>query len=893
MFLGTEVIHSISFKAMKRKKINAIAFFMFVFSVSLLSMPAKRTPTVVAQPDGTTFSIIGFGDEHYNFAETIDGYVVIQGDDNFWYYAALSPEGRFIPGAVRVAVSAAQAQSQSAVFFTKHLRESPQVVSEKMAAYSTGTLPTEELMMSKSGGFNKAQSSTKRILMLCVNFSDLANTQASTSFQQMANEDTWKNSVGSIKNYFKEVSNNNVIVSGDSKDWITAAQSKSYYANNNASYSAHVKELVKQCVDAAEGNGVDFSQYDNDGDGRVDGLFIVHAGKGAEEGSDLNYIWSHQGSIAGTYTVTYDGKTIDRYIIVPELFNSAHVDIGVFCHEFGHMLGLPDMYDVNSETNGSSEGLGNWCLMAGGSWGGNGYTPERPSHMSAYCKELLGYTIPTVVASSQALSISQAETNASSYKIWMDNNQADEYMLIENRQKTGFDLNIPGSGLLMYQVDKNFADIWPGSNNINVTNTHLGVKLYEADGLEQLATAVNRGSDGDPYPGSTNKTSLTASTTPNSKLWNTTSSGVEINAISASSATMTANAVVPVYYGYAQQFYRKCAGWAYGYNELNTGYGMVKCTPTYTGTLTGVRIFSYANKYTVNAAVFTTLSGNTLSNQTGGTVIGASSETDQFIQLNFLPAIAVTQNVPIYVRVQFTVASGGYPIPIDMSTPLTGKSYLSSDGTTFTNPSNLDIPVRVVFTSNAALPVELLSFTAESATEGVELKWNTATETNNYGFEVERKLSSLVSARDDNWSKIGFVEGNGTTNAPKSYSFTDKSANGKTSYRLKQIDRDGKFEYSKMVEVTVSAPKGFALEQNYPNPFNPTTAIGYQLSASGFTSLKVYDAIGREVSTLVNEVKEAGYYSVQFDGARLSSGIYFAKLSSSGKTQMRKLILLK
>jgi hypothetical protein len=121
MFFDTKVIRSALFNAMKRKKINAIALLMILFSSSLLSMPAKRTPTVVAQPDGTTFSIIGFGDEHYNFAETIDGYVVIQGDDNFWYYAALSPEGSFIPGAVRVAVSAAQAQSQSAVSLTKHL----------------------------------------------------------------------------------------------------------------------------------------------------------------------------------------------------------------------------------------------------------------------------------------------------------------------------------------------------------------------------------------------------------------------------------------------------------------------------------------------------------------------------------------------------------------------------------------------------------------------------------------------------------------------------------------------------------------------------------------------------------------------------------------------------
>ena len=206
----------------------------------------------------------------------------------------------------------------------------------------------------------------------------------------------------------------------------------------------------------------------------------------------------------------------------------------------------------------------------------------------------------------------------------------------------------------------------------------------------------------------------------------------------------------------------------------------------------------------------------------------------------------------------------------------------------------------------SALPVELTSFTAEIAEKRVELKWKTATETNNYGFEIERTTTTEQaidastpspkngSVAQHDWVRIGFVEGNGTTNAPKSYSFTDKSANGKTSYRLKQIDRDGKFEYSQTVEMmVVNTPKLFVLEQNYPNPFNPTTAISYQLSASGLTTLKVYDAIGREVATLVNEVKDAGYYSAQFDGARLSSGVYFAKLTSSGKTQMRKLVLMR
>jgi hypothetical protein len=199
-----------------------------------------------------------------------------------------------------------------------------------------------------------------------------------------------------------------------------------------------------------------------------------------------------------------------------------------------------------------------------------------------------------------------------------------------------------------------------------------------------------------------------------------------------------------------------------------------------------------------------------------------------------------------------------------------------------------------------ALPVELSSFTVNIVHNNAALCWMTATEVNNNGFEIERlivseKKSSLVYARDEKWCKIGFVEGNGTTNAPKEYSFIDKNiASGKYSYRLKQIDRDGKFEYSKEVEITVNnVPKEFSLEQNYPNPFNPTTAINYQLSAGGFTTLKVFDAIGREAATLVNEVKEAGEYITQFNGTNLAGGVYFIKLQSGEKVQLKKMLLLK
>ncbi len=200
----------------------------------------------------------------------------------------------------------------------------------------------------------------------------------------------------------------------------------------------------------------------------------------------------------------------------------------------------------------------------------------------------------------------------------------------------------------------------------------------------------------------------------------------------------------------------------------------------------------------------------------------------------------------------------------------------------------------VLNTAVIPLPVELVSFTVSTNRLHAELKWTTATEVNNYGFEIEKREKGEEKSKM--WGTIGFVDGNGTTNSPKEYLFADNNLSaGKYLYRLKQIDRDGKFEYSKEVEVTIgSAPLKFELAQNYPNPFNPTTTISFTLQVSGLTTLKVYDVIGREVATVFHDIAEAGeYHQAKFDGRNLSSGIYFAKLQTGGMVQIKKMLLQK
>jgi hypothetical protein len=198
------------------------------------------------------------------------------------------------------------------------------------------------------------------------------------------------------------------------------------------------------------------------------------------------------------------------------------------------------------------------------------------------------------------------------------------------------------------------------------------------------------------------------------------------------------------------------------------------------------------------------------------------------------------------------------------------------------------------------VPVELVSLTADVFKNDVVLKWQTATEINNAGFEVERCRSiSKFEIRNSNFEQIGFVEGEGTTAEIQNYYWKDCNLMpGKYFYRLKQIDYDGTFKYSEVVEAEIDPPIEISLEQNYPNPFNPTTNIIFRIAESEFVSLKVYDVLGNEAATLVNKEKPAGTYKVEFivgqdSSPDIASGIYFYRLQAGNYVETKKMILLK
>lgn len=325
---------------------------------------------------------------------------------------------------------------------------------------------------------------------------------------------------GSVTEYFSDVSGGLVTITGEVVGPYRMPRTLAAYAgtdNGTQSTTPNARTLADDALSAADAD-VDFDPYDNDGNGFVDAFIVVHAGRGAEETGAAGDIWSHKWVLPAQRTV--DSTKVYAYLTIPE-----DAKIGVSAHELGHLVfGWPDLYD----TDGTSEGVGNWCLMGGGSWGGGG---DRPTHPSAWCKVNQGWANVVVQPTNATVTINDIKTGRSAYRLWKDGGGGNEYFLVENRQRTGYDQSLPGGGLLVWHIDEAVA----GNSN----EAHYKVGLLQADGNRHLELNANRGDDGDPYPGSSNNTSFTETTTPSSKSFAGASTCVEITGIPAAAAAMT------------------------------------------------------------------------------------------------------------------------------------------------------------------------------------------------------------------------------------------------------------------------------------------------------------------------------------------------------------------
>jgi len=365
-----------------------------------------------------------------------------------------------------------------------------------------------------------------RVIVVLVSFPDKAMTQTVAHFKDLFFS-TGVLPHGSVKEYYTEVTGGAVEITGEVVGPYKLPQTLAWYANNNfgigrPSGTARANIMAQDAAIAAD-PAVNFTPYDNDGNGFVDAFIVVHAGGGGEQTGNPGDIWSHKWTLPTAYTD--DTKKIFAYLTIPE-----DARIGVCAHELGHLLfGFPDLYD----TDGTSEGIGNWCLMAGGSWGGGG---DIPVHPSAWCKAQQGWASVTNVVSNGTLSIPDVKISRTVHRLWKDGSGGPEYFLMENRQRTGYDQSLPGDGLLLWHIDDSQPD--------NTNESHYKVALIQADNKRDMELDHNRGDAGDPYPGSVGNTSFNATSSPNSNSYAGVNTCVSVTGISAPGSTMTAGVTV-------------------------------------------------------------------------------------------------------------------------------------------------------------------------------------------------------------------------------------------------------------------------------------------------------------------------------------------------------------
>ncbi len=339
---------------------------------------------------------------------------------------------------------------------------------------------------------------------------------------------------GSMTEFYLENSYGTFYVTGDVVGWYRMPQTYAYYVDGQNGWGSCpqcVDQMIIDAISAADPD-LDFSKYDNDNDGWVDGIKVVHAGPGAEStGGDPDMIWSHRGGIPAQYK---DGVYIGDYDIQPHVEPGGSImSIGVFVHEYGHVLGLPDLYD----TDGSSEGVGEWSVMGSGSWNDGGH---RPGHFDPWCKKELGFiTYTDVTSNSLNVQIPRVTESPVMYRLWTDGVPGSQYFVVENRGNAGFDQALPGHGLVIWHVDESVSGNW--------NENHPKVAVEQADGdfdLEGFGNpdgGNNRGDGGDCYPGDSDVREFHDLTVPSSRDYFDNQTEVGVFNISDVDSVMTAD----------------------------------------------------------------------------------------------------------------------------------------------------------------------------------------------------------------------------------------------------------------------------------------------------------------------------------------------------------------
>ncbi len=887
-----------------------------------LSINASPELMVFQQPDGSQFSGYARGDEWSAWHETSEGWSIIKSTTGYWVYAMGVDGTKLVPGSSIVGQDEPPAFAYDGNPLIKHLNPEPRETFVHHPAFQ----------------LSAARTDTFSVILLLVDFPNLAASYSDSAINDLMNLEGYGHpnypGSGSFRDFYQETSYGQFNPITDIVPWVTARDSLDYYANNNPDYYTHVMELIRAAVDSAEANGMDWTKYDNDNDGNVDVINVIHAGPGAEYGGNTNYIWSHRWNLsAGGYAVQYDGVWIDDYTIQPEIYADTDIitAIGVVCHEFGHALGLPDLYD----TDGSSDGAGKLALMASGSWGTSGTTPWYPSAPNAWCKTEMGWSNPIILESDQTgIELEQSFSNNTIYQVnhTQDNS---EYWLFENRQKVGTDVNMPLPGLLIWHIDTEMTSGWRPNNN----EPHYGVGLEQADGAFNLEN--NQGSDsGDPYPGSSDNHEFTNSSTPNTTSYYSFPSMIAIENISDPDSIMSFD----LSFGeilIADMDLNNSSGIAYdtGSIELEIDNTMPINTLEFgiTGlpdilTVTGVNLTGRASADTIIITDnFIELVNPSISEGTGAVM-----------DISLFANTSVSQSILLSLNNYYSADSAGSEIALITNTAIYSIISVPQVFTVQDSTAPVGGPFQFEVKLNNTVPIKMISITLNDVPDYLipadELftddngnnQWDDGEEFTDLNQDGEWTPAIALSNRLNGWHSTMtmlpdgiMVQAAALSSSPLAVGDSSLfTVNGVVNHsaQIGQVivtisnvflmdvfgntgvpynTNVGRIIITPYVSATDNQvlPTAFELSDNYPNPFNPRTSFRYQVLGNAEISFTIYDIRGKLIKQ-INRVHTPGRYYLEWNGRNnadkaVASGTYFIQMTTTGYTVTKKLLLLK
>jgi len=512
------------------KKISLLFVLFFISCSILFAVPAIPHPVTLTQPNGDTLTVRIKGDERINWYESMDGYTLLFNQAGYLSYAQLDEDGNLQPSDF-IATNIENRSAEINSFLSTI--EQKLFYSEIQKQIMLKVWQIEDEAQTKK---NIRLSGQYKTLCALVQFPEKSMTIPTGQFESLMNQLGYTaNGTGSVRDFFKESSYNQFDLIVTLCGPYTAPNAESYYyidKNHENKCPLLARWLAEKVV--AE-PAINFTDYDSNNDGEVDGFHFIFAGRGQEAGGGVGTIWSHKWGFSPP--VYKNGKYIEIYSCSPELYNTQITTIGVICHEMTHAFGEMDYYDTGG---GGFTGTGEWDVMAGGSWNGSP-SGNRPPHHNMYTKIKFGWVNPVVLNSPTTITdMPNSAENPVAYKVNTTTNN--EYFLLENRRKIKFDTNVPGNGLLIYRVHSQIED-WAWYNAIN--NGHPQ-GMYPVCASATVAIPNSNSSSygsinsaGCPFPGSANKTSFTDATTPSMKSWANANTNKPITNITRNTTTGT------------------------------------------------------------------------------------------------------------------------------------------------------------------------------------------------------------------------------------------------------------------------------------------------------------------------------------------------------------------